>query len=328
MKRILASLILILALALSAFGQGSAGPVLGGTNYSNLSSAFVIPSVSWAATGLTLTYTNGAVYQAGNANPITGSTLTVTTSKGTCTQAGVLAGNCNIVYWASGPSLSTTTSYATAAAAGNRILYFVATSAGGNITGAFPIELDTYGPIPPTYVDGAIPIGPSAVSITATTTSCSSQGLVRAAANNTVYSCTTNTTAGTLTTNWDISFEGRTTSGLGFQVTSIELLYGVQTTALSSIAAATLATITYPAAGGAASGTVAAVGGTLTVTPTTLQTATTTSGQCYHESLSLQTPITLADMTRLNVEQAFTTAGSTATTLQVCGAILHGNWIQ
>jgi hypothetical protein len=337
MKRIFASwklraaALLLTAFCLlppALFGQGTAGPVLGGTNYSNLSSAFTIPSVSWAATGLTLNYTAGTVYQAGNATAITANTLTMTTNLGTCTQAGIQAGSCNIVYWASGASLSTTTTYATAAAAGNRILYFVATNSSGNITGAWPVELDTYGPVPPTYGDGVVIVPPSACWMTPSTTSFTSGPvLTRAAANNQVLSATANTTAGTIYVDCDFSFEGRTTAGLGFQAKSVSLLYGIQGAAMTSIAAATVDTITYPSPGGSASGTVAATGAPLTVTPTTLQTATTTAGQCYDENIAFGTPFTVTNQTRLIAEQAFSNS-TTATTLQVCGVLVYGNWIQ
>jgi hypothetical protein len=70
------------------------------------------------------------------------------------------------------------------------------------------------------------------------------------------------------------------------------------------------------------------VGGTYTVTPTTLQTSATSSGQCYNENLAFGTPFTYTDKTKLTLDQVFTTAGSTATTLQVCGLIVYGTWIQ
>jgi hypothetical protein len=316
--------------SLLAFGQGSAGPVAGGTNYSNLSSAFSDPSVSWAATGLTLNYTAGTVWQNGSGAAITAGTVTLTTSLSTCTQAGIQAGSCNIIYWpGSGASLSATSTYATAAAPGNRILYYCTTNSSGNITACAPTELDINGSTPTTYADGAFFVQPANCFLTAGTTAFTTgPTLVRAAANNIVLSGTTNTTAGTIAATCDITFAGRTTSGLGFQATAVSLLYGIQTTNLSSIAAATVSTVAYPAAGGTASGTVGSVGGTYTVTPATLQTATTTAGQCYNEKVAFGTPFTFTDKTKISFDQVFTTAGSTATTFQVCGLIVYGNWIQ
>lgn len=313
------------------FGQGSAGPVLGGTNYSSLTSAFSDPSVSWGATGLTLSYSAGTVWQNGSGQAINANTLTLTTNDGTCTQAGVQAGQCNIIYWTSsaGSSLSNSTSYSTAAAPGNRILYYCATNSSGNITACAPTELDINGSTPTTYADAAFFVQPSNCFMTPTTTAFSTgPALVRVGANQLLYSGTTNTTAGTIALTCDITFGGRTTSGLGFQVTGVSLYYGVQTTALSSIAAATVATVTLPSAGGSASGSASAAGGTYTVTPTTLQTVTTTSGNCYNEQIAFGTPFTYTNNTKVSFDQVFSTAGSTATTLQVCGLKVYGNWIQ
>src|SRR5208337_1874938 len=194
--------ILILCLSLVTchssllFCQGSAGPVLGGTNYSNLSSAFSDPSVSWAATGLTLNYTAGSVWQNGSGQAITANTLTLATSEGTCTQAGIQAGSCNIVYWSGGTSLATTTTYATAAVPGNRILYYCTSNASGNITGCAPTELDINGSTPTTYGDAVFFVQPSNCFMTPTTTAFSAgPALVRVGANQLVYSGTTNTTA-------------------------------------------------------------------------------------------------------------------------------------
>jgi len=130
----------------SAFAQGTAGPSGACcSNYGAFIATFNIPFVQWGATGLTLTYTGGTIYQAGSASSITGSTLSLTNSKGTCTLAGIQAGSCNLVYFASGTALASTVTYATASASGNRILYFCATS-GGNITGCTSATQDLYVP--------------------------------------------------------------------------------------------------------------------------------------------------------------------------------------
>src|SRR5208282_5234476 len=127
-------------------GQGTAGPVVGGTNYSGLEGSFGIPSVSWAAAGLTLNNTAGTVYQKGSANAISAGSVTLTTTETSCSLAGILAGNCNLVYWAgSGISLSATTAYPTAAASGNEILYFCTTNSSGNITGCAIATEDVLG---------------------------------------------------------------------------------------------------------------------------------------------------------------------------------------
>ena len=309
-------------------GQGSAGPVLGGTNYSTLASAFSDPSVSWAATGLTLNYSAGTVYQNGAGTAITANTLTLTTNLPTCTQTGIQSGTCNIVYWSGGSSLANTASYAVAAVPGNRILYYCSTNSSGNITNCFPTELDVNGAVPVTYGDAAYFVQPSACFMTASTTAFTAgPALVRTSANNQVLQAVTNTTAGTVSLTCDVTFSGRTTSGLGFQAKDIELFYGVQGTAFSSIAAATVATVSFPSAGGSASSTVASAGGSYTVTPTTLQTATTTSGNCYDEKVAFGTPFTYNNNGKVSFDQVFSTSAA-ATTVQICGVLVHGNWIQ
>jgi hypothetical protein len=148
-----------------------------------------------------------------------------------------------------------------------------------------------------------------------------------AATGESVYQVTTNSTAGTIEVTCPLTVPERLATGKGVTLNSASLLYGVQTTALSSIAAATVKSVTFPvstAAGAAAAGTVAAAGGTITKTPTTLQLATTTSGLCYNEKLTFGTPIqATTDVTSYALDQVFTTAGTTATTLQVCGAIVY-----
>jgi hypothetical protein len=115
----------------------------------------------------------------------------------------------------------------------------------------------------------------------------------------------------------------RLTSGRGIKVTGIQLFYGVQTTALTSITAPTISTLTYPATGAAAGVTIgSSAGGTLTVTPT-LQLATTTSGQCYSENISFGTPVFLTTANqRLTLEQIFNQTAAAATQLQFCGAVV------
>lgn len=310
------------------FAQGSAGPVLGGTNYSNLVSAFAAPSVSWGATGLTLNYSAGTVYQNGAGTAVTANALTLTANLPTCTQAGIQGGSCNIIYWSGGSSLANTSSYAVAGVPGNRIFYYCSTNSSGNITGCFPTGLDVNGAVPVTYGDAAFFVQPSACFMTAATTAfTSAPALVRTSANNQVLQAVTNTTAGSVSLTCDVTFGGRTTSGLGFQATDIELFYGVQGTAFSSIAAATVATVTFPTAGGSASSTVSSAGSPYTVTPTTLQTATTTSGNCYDEKVAFGTPFTYNNNGKVSFDQVFSTSAA-ATTVQICGVLVHGNWIQ
>lgn len=173
--------------------------------------------------------------------------------------------------------------------------------------------------------DGYAFIPPSKCWMTAATTAfASGPALKMVAANNLVLSGTTNTTAGTIELTCSVNFDTRLTSGKGRTIADASILYGVQTTALSSIAAATADTVTWPAASTSSGATLASAGGTITATPGTLQLATTTAGQCYNEKLAFGTPIALnTDLQGLTLDQVFTTAGSTATTLQVCGVLVH-----
>jgi hypothetical protein len=333
LRSITTPLLLVLAFSIQhsalLFGQGSAGPVVGGTNYSNLEGSFAVPSVSWASAGLTLNYTSGTVFQKGNSNAITAGTATLTSNETSCSLAGILAGACNIVYWpGSGSSLLATTGYPTAAASENEILYFCTTNSSGNVAGCAIATQDLLGAIPATYNDGLLMVPVSNCAFTPATTAFTTSGITRLTANQIAWSGTTNTTAGTVTMTCDLGLEGRTTSGLGFVAKDIAVQYGIQTTALSSIATPTLKTNAYPAYGSSAADTLASVGGTVTSNPASLQLATTTSGYFYNADFSLGTPFTLTDQTKVSFEMVFTTAGSTATTLQISGLLVHGNWIQ
>lgn len=128
MRKILASLFLCFCLSLVTchwsllFGQGTAGPsAANSANYANFQVAFAQPSVSWAATGMTLSYTAGYVanYSSTSVQAITAGTLT-------------LASATEYVYWSSGGSLSHTSTQGTALAASP---LYTCTTSGGNITG-------------------------------------------------------------------------------------------------------------------------------------------------------------------------------------------------
>lgn len=176
--------------------------------------------------------------------------------------------------------------------------------------------------------DGAwnVPLGSCGINATtgalaaAGTVAGTNPGPLFVAANNFVLQAVTTAAANVLKLDCDITPPARSTAGRGINITSIQVFYGVQTTALTSITAPTLSTVTFAATGGGAQGTVAAFGGTLAVTPGTLQLATTTTGQCYSENISLGTPIFVnTDLQRITVEQIFNQTGAAATTLQICG---------
>jgi hypothetical protein len=127
MKKLLGVLILTLALAGLSFGAaGTAGPVPG-ANFSTFSATFAQPSVSWAATGLTLTYSSGymLVNTGTSRTAITAGTLSATNS------------TTNYVYWSSGASLAVTTNLATAQVGA---WLYACVASGGNITGCVAVS--------------------------------------------------------------------------------------------------------------------------------------------------------------------------------------------
>ena len=167
-------------------------------------------------------------------------------------------------------------------------------------------------------------VSPVGCGSLATTTTTTDNGMVPAATGNVVHQFTTNTTGGT--TEFTCPFNVPSpllNSAKGVVITDVEFLYGVQTTAISSIAAATVKSVTYPAVGGAAAGTVAGAGGTIAALPASLQKATTTTGLCYSEGLTMGTPIfAQTDNQSFAVDQVFTNSAA-ATVYQLCGIEVH-----
>lgn len=149
--------------------------------------------------------------------------------------------------------------------------------------------------------------------------------VVRAQAENQVYQVTTTAAASALTLTCDIiPPDGvRTTFGKGITITGVQVQYGVQTTALSSVTSpATFSTVTLPAVGGAASGTVAAIAGTPVFNPilASAQLTTTTSGQCFTQTITPASPIVVNTATnRVIFEEVLNSTAGTATVYQLCG---------
>ena len=184
-----------------------------------------------------------------------------------------------------------------------------------------------------TQLNKSYHVSPIQCAVTATTTAFTAgPALEPPATNNVVLFATANTTAGTIEVTCPLNPPGfQLTTIKGIQVTAVGFYYGVQGLALTaSTAAASLATVTYPAstaAGAAAAGTVGTALTIAKVTPTTLQKATTTSGQCYNEKLFLTTPIILStDNQQLTFDQIFG-VGTTATTLEICDIVVYYNEI-
>jgi hypothetical protein len=153
----------------------------------------------------------------------------------------------------------------------------------------------------------------------ATTTTVADDGMVPVATNNVAHKFVTTTTGGTVEYTCVISPASLgLSSGSGAIITGVSFFYGVQGTGgFSSIAAATVGSVTGPAPGGTAKGTVASAGGTLTVTPASLQTAVTTLGLYYNELVSFGTPFYAnTQYQTLTFDQVFTNS-TTVLTMQI-----------
>lgn len=153
---------------------------------------------------------------------------------------------------------------------------------------------------------------------------------VRAQAQNNVFQVTTSAAASALTLTCDIipaSF--RTTPNKGISITAIQVMYGTQTSALTSVTSPnTFSTITYPSAGAAASGTVAAIAGTPTFNPllASAQLTTTTSGQCFTQTIVPAAPILVNNpLQRVIFEEIFNQTVGAATVYQICGVLVYYN---
>lgn len=154
-------------------------------------------------------------------------------------------------------------------------------------------------------------------SATPTTLAVTASGLRGAATGNGgIQFWTVDNATGTLRVTCPIEIALRL--GSGSTINSVDLYYGMQTTAPTAMAAAVVNTVAYPTAGAAASGTVASAGGSLTVSPAVLQITATTTGVCYHEHIVFGTAYTPVPDKQLTVEHTFTFGANTGT-IEICG---------
>jgi hypothetical protein len=182
--------------------------------------------------------------------------------------------------------------------------------------------------------------GPQNCSLTATTgafaagaapVTVAAPQMVKAATNNMILIATTTAAANNIELVCDINVQGAQLNGpsKGVTINSVQILYGVQTTAFTSIDAATVSSVSYPAstaAGAAAAATVASAGGALTVTPTVLQLTTTTQGQCFNEQITLGTPILESNNTQnisYTIDQVFHQTAAASTVINICDVIVN-----
>lgn len=118
------------------------------------------------------------------------------------------------------------------------------------------------------------------------------------------------------------------TAGRGITVNDVVVFYGVQTTALTSLGAPTLGTITFPAAGTAETPSAVApvTAGAVTVTPVvgSANLGLTTAGAFFSEKVALNTPVTFTtDLQYLYFAQIFAQSAAAAQIVNVPGLVVH-----
>lgn len=181
-----------------------------------------------------------------------------------------------------------------------------------------------------------VPIGQCSLFLTVgalgTSTVGANPGVIRAATGNDVLQIITTGAANTVQLDCDISPPPmRTTAGRGYVLNGAEIRYGYVTNALTTITGPVFNTVTYPASGSAATGTVAAAGGTITTIVGTSHStpgAATTTGTCFNENAQFTTPIVINNpLTKVTLEEQFAQSAASATTLQICSVNVYGSYI-
>jgi hypothetical protein len=158
----------------------------------------------------------------------------------------------------------------------------------------------------------------------------STPGMVRVANQETVLEIVTTGAASAATLDCDLLPDDvRYTVGKGIQITGLQVYYGVQTSALTSVTAPQPITLlTFPTTpGGTAAGTnsIPQSGGsniTATFNPVlgSAQLSTTTTGLCYRQSITFSSPIIINNpYQRLIFEEVFNQTAASAATYQLCG---------
>lgn len=184
----------------------------------------------------------------------------------------------------------------------------------------------------PNMSDFVVPFGPGDCAWSATGTLGATTGLNLQAigASFTSVNSISTTAAGastdTLTCNIHIPY--RTTTGKGAQPLDCVIYYGVQTTALTSVGAPTLSSITMPAPGTAeTASTVTPVSlGAVTVTPVigSANLGTTTAGAFFSEKVSVTTPVFLnTDQQVIQFQQTFVQSAAAAQIVNTPGGVCH-----
>lgn len=178
-----------------------------------------------------------------------------------------------------------------------------------------------------TVSDGYFWVEPSSCWFINTTYTGTPAFLVLGASNVFVLNQTTNSAAGTETLTCNISLPTRLATNRGVTIKDIVTVYGVQTTALTSVGTPTLSTITLPAPAAtetASTVTPVAVTGTFTNHTVTSGLGTTTAGSFWTVKSTLATPFALtSDLTQLVFAIPFASTTTGVLTINTPGLMVH-----
>ena len=238
------------------------------------------------------------------------------------------------VTWSSlGTAQTCTSSGSYGVAGGFTYIRFITTAA--SLTGNATVQINYFGyTVSQSTADSVynVPLGSCGLSVPTTgvwAAGPASAGtyvgplVVRAAAGEPVLQGTTTGAASAIVLDCDLTVPSRSTAGKGALVTGYQLWYAVQTTALTSITAPLVNTVTFPVSGGTAAGVVAAVGGALTGNPifASLVLTTSVSGACQSANVSFATPVALSTLNqKLTTTWVFNQAAAASEIFQFCGA--------
>lgn len=186
----------------------------------------------------------------------------------------------------------------------------------------------SFSPTPTYNTDWVVTFGPGNCAWSTTGTTTGTNGLTVAGASvlgvNQVQVSSAGASVNTLTCT--IPYPTRLTNNRGAWVKDIEINYGVQTTALTSINGAAISTIAMPTPGASETpSTVTPVSaGSVTQSSTTGNLATTTAGAFYTSQILLGTQFALTvDHTALVVTLNFNQAASAAQIVNTPGGLMH-----
>lgn len=184
-----------------------------------------------------------------------------------------------------------------------------------------------YDPTTQTSTDGYFYVAPSACwfSVTGGTTTTTLTAL--GASFVPVINSTTSSAASVLTLQCYVAVPSKLTATKGVTISDVVIMYGAQTSDITSIDGAAISTIAFPAAGATetpSTVTPSAIAGSITQSSTTSNLAKTTAGAFYTSKLTLATPFNLAtDLQALIVTLVFHNTATSVLTVNSPGLIVH-----